>query len=208
MLKNEIIGTKKFFVVIDNGDVTTLDVENWDFRQNGIKSRLEFIVTSIEVEGLPEIIQSGMDSQSYDHAEFSELCGLTDNDTLFTTYQEDYLLGQDEQVIAFVEYLISEHSYSIEDIDLDAITNTYQDNYEYENITALVLDDYDADEAYKDSLLSLLDDLFSEVDDFIKNYFDEGKYINDCLMDGRGPILSGYDGNEYESQNDLYVYRT
>lgn len=74
-----------------------------------------------------------------------------------------------------------------------------------------VLTDSEADEAFKESLESYLDDLMHDWPETAKAYFDEESWRRDVeLSDGRGPTLAGYDSAEQEQQIDgewYFIYR-
>lgn len=74
-----------------------------------------------------------------------------------------------------------------------------------------VLTDSEADQAFKESLESYIEDMMRDWPETAKSYFDEERFIRDVeLGDGRGPTLSGYDGAEHEEQIDgewYFIYR-
>ncbi len=75
-----------------------------------------------------------------------------------------------------------------------------------------VLTDSEADEAFREALESYEDDMMSDWPETARAYFDSERWQRDVkLGDGRGPTLSGYDGEEHEEQIDgewYFIYRT
>lgn len=76
-----------------------------------------------------------------------------------------------------------------------------------------VMTDREADCAMSDALDSYLDDcILPDLPEQAQRYFDREAWKSDASTDGRGHILSSYDGNEYEYQlpngDYVYVYRT
>lgn len=73
----------------------------------------------------------------------------------------------------------------------------------------LVLTDDEAEAMWDEDLNSYIDDAL-EIPDSIRPYFDEEKWKEDARMDGRGPSLGRYDGNEYDEEVNgvtYYIYR-
>jgi hypothetical protein len=76
----------------------------------------------------------------------------------------------------------------------------------------MVLTDSEADEAFKASVESYVDDcVLAEIPEAYRNYFDVERFTRDVeLGDGRGPRLAGYDGaEECETIDgtDYFIYR-
>ena len=93
--------------------------------------------------------------------------------------------------------------------ELDSIVETFPNNFRYYNAEYLVLTDSEADEEEDERLDNFIDECL-EIPDNIRPYFDEEKWKRDARMDGRGHIISSYDGCEYEEKvNDTwyYIYR-
>ena len=93
--------------------------------------------------------------------------------------------------------------------ELDSIVETFPNNFKYHNEEYLVLTDSEADEEEDERLDNFIDECL-EIPDNIRPYFDEEKWKRDARMDGRGHIISSYDGCEYEEKvNDTwyYIYR-
>jgi hypothetical protein len=77
----------------------------------------------------------------------------------------------------------------------------------------LVMTDDEADAALEQALDSYIDDVI--LDQFppaYANYFDRDAWKRDASHDGRGHLLSSYDGDEHEIRLEdgtyLYIYRT
>ena len=84
----------------------------------------------------------------------------------------------------------------------------YGNVVEVGNREYVVMDDEQADSARDEALDSYLDDGCVEGAD--SPYFDREAWKSDARHDGRGHILSSWDGTEYEHQINgeyLYVYR-
>ena len=65
----------------------------------------------------------------------------------------------------------------------------------------------EADEAWEEALESYYDECVEpEVPDWLVNYIDYDKWKYDAKMDGRGHVLSGYDGCE-TGVADLVMFR-
>ena len=81
--------------------------------------------------------------------------------------------------------------------------------FSYYNEDYLVLTDSEADDMEDQRLDNYIDECL-EIPDDIRPYFDEEAWKRDARMDGRGHIISSYDGCEYEEKvNDTwyYIYR-
>jgi len=77
-----------------------------------------------------------------------------------------------------------------------------------------ILDDDEADTAFDDYLEQMLDE-DGMVPGADSQYFDREAWKSDATIDGRGPSLSGYDGEEHElsigsgdNYRYYYLYRT
>jgi hypothetical protein len=100
------------------------------------------------------------------------------------------------------------------DIPEDEVSATPwgDNNFEADGGEYMVLDDDEADRAAEESCESYVDDCL-EIPDNVRPYFDVDRWTKDCILsDGRGHILSGYDGNEGEEIGPdgefLFIYRT
>ena len=93
--------------------------------------------------------------------------------------------------------------------ELDSIVETFPNNFRYYNEDYLVLTDDEADEEEDERLNNYIDECL-EIPDNIRPYFDEEAWKRDARMDGRGHIISSYDGCEYEETVEgttYYIYR-
>ena len=95
--------------------------------------------------------------------------------------------------------------------ELENIVNSYDNTYEYYNEEYLVLTDSEADDEVDRALDNYIDELIMpEIPEHLQNYFDEDSWKSDARMDGRGHILSTYDGDENEEEVNgtvYYIYR-
>jgi hypothetical protein len=79
--------------------------------------------------------------------------------------------------------------------------------FELGNQEYMVLDEYEADQRWEESLDSYIEEcILPELSGILANYFDEESWKRDARFDGRGHSLSSYDGCEYE-QDEYYIYR-
>ena len=93
--------------------------------------------------------------------------------------------------------------------ELDNIVEGHDNMLSYYNADYYVLTDEEADDM-EDRLLDNYIDECLEIPDDIRPYFDEEKWKSDARMDGRGHIISTYDGCEYEETVEgttYYIYR-
>jgi len=100
----------------------------------------------------------------------------------------------------------------------DIEVSSYDDNiFEAEGNEYLVVTDEEADDLWEESLDNYLQDcVYPDLPDNLVNYFDDEAWKRDARYDGRGHILSGYDGEENEevvtykdgSSETFYIYRT
>lgn len=84
------------------------------------------------------------------------------------------------------------------------VEHIHGDTYKADGGEYLVLDDSEADDYEDQCLECLLDDGCVEGAD--SPYFDREKWKDDARTDGRGHIISSYDGNEDE-YGDYFIYR-
>lgn len=154
----------------------------------------------------------------------SELQDLMDNNDL----QIDELTH--EQIISLLEFLSfisGDSEYNIDKLIAVAINESYclndfytsygfdydicGDAIQLDGKEWMVIDDYQADQMMYDYAESYLDDALYEVPDYLRDYFDSEKYIDDYISDcSRGEAIACYDGLEHfvEVGNEtLYVYR-
>ena len=95
--------------------------------------------------------------------------------------------------------------------ELDNIVEDYDNRFSYYNEEYLVLTDSEADDMEDQQLDNYIDEcIMPEIPEHLQNYFDDEAWKRDARMDGRGHIISTYDGCEYEEKvNDTwyYIYR-
>lgn len=74
-----------------------------------------------------------------------------------------------------------------------------------------VLTDEEADKKAELEAQYFLENALSEVPDYLHRYFDDDKYISDCLSNGRGWLLATYNGSEDSitlgNDSVFYIYR-
>ena len=82
----------------------------------------------------------------------------------------------------------------------------YIDDWDYLSLT-----DKEADEAEDERLESYIDEcILSEIPEPYRSYFDSTSWKRDARMDGRGHIISSYDGDEHEqvyNGTTYFIYR-
>ena len=110
------------------------------------------------------------------------------------------------------EEIAEEKQSAIEEIkdELNNIVNEYDCTYSYHREEYIVATDEEADEIEDEYLDNYIDECL-EIPDNIRPYFDEEKWKDDARMDGRGHIISTYDGCEDEEDvngTTYYIYRT
>ena len=95
--------------------------------------------------------------------------------------------------------------------ELDSITNSYDNMFRYYNEDYYVLTDEEADDMEDRQLDNWIEDcIMPELPKHLQCYFDEVAWKRDARMDGRGHIISSYDGCEYEETVEgttYYIYR-
>lgn len=74
--------------------------------------------------------------------------------------------------------------------------------YEADSEEWLICTEDEADKLWDEGLDSYLDDcgILDEVPENLRNYFDREAWKRDAKHDGRGHVLSGYDGEEVDSK--------
>ena len=74
-----------------------------------------------------------------------------------------------------------------------------------------VLTDDEADEKAELEAQYYLEDALSLIPHNLQQYFDDDKYISDCISDGRGHLLDTYNGSEdsitLDNGSVFYIYR-
>ena len=74
----------------------------------------------------------------------------------------------------------------------------------------LILTDSEADIKCMEYAETFAEDALSEIPRHLQIYFDENKYIEDLLDNGRGELLASYDGAEREQEvngTTYYIYK-
>ena len=113
----------------------------------------------------------------------------------------------DEKIKALAQHLELD-----EDVDLEEeITEEYDNTFSYGNGEYLVLTDEEADEEEDAQLDNYLEEcIYPDLPENVRYYFDDDAWKRDARMDGRGHIISHYDGCEYEETvngTTYYIYR-
>ena len=147
--------------------------------------------------------------------------------------KQDFLADYDERVIALAQHLDINLEPDFSNIDeeateeeqqeqrdeaiyevtkeLDNIVEGYNNMFSYYNEDYYVLTDSEADDMEDDSLDNYINEcIMPEIPEHLQNYFDEVAWKRDVRMDGRGHIISTYDGAEYEETVEgttYYIYR-
>lgn len=74
-----------------------------------------------------------------------------------------------------------------------------------------VLTDDEADEKAELEAQYYLEEALSQVPEHLHRYFDDDKYISNCISDGRGYLLDTYNGSEdsitLDNGSVFYIYR-
>lgn len=124
---------------------------------------------------------------------------------------EDY--PTDEYTEEEIEQAMADAVQEVAD-ELDSIREvSYSDNtFEYGSEEYEVLTDSEADDRMEEELDNYLEEcIYSEIqNETLKNYFDEEAWKSDARMDGRGHIISRYDGCENEEKVNgtwYYIFR-
>ena len=113
-----------------------------------------------------------------------------------------------------LQELADEKHDKIEEIkdELNSIVNEYDNTYSYGNEEYIVATDEEADEIEDEYLDNYLEEcIYPEIPENLHFYFDDDAWKRDARMDGRGHIISTYDGCENEEKvngTTYYIYRT
>ena len=121
---------------------------------------------------------------------------------------EDY--PTDEYTEEEIEQAMADAVQEVAD-ELDSIREvSYSDNtFEYGSEEYEVLTDFEADGRMEEELDNYLEEcIYPEIqNETLRNYFDEEAWKSDARLDGRGHIISRYDGCENEEKvNDTWYY--
>ena len=133
--------------------------------------------------------------------------------------ESEFQIGEDEEFDTEeerqerLEELQQERTDRIDEIkgELDSIVNDYDNVFNYYNEEYLVLTDSEADDMEDERLDNYIEEcIMPEIPEHLQNYFDDDAWKSDARCDGRGHIISTYDGCEYaETVNGTtyYIYR-
>ena len=121
----------------------------------------------------------------------------SEDGTIFDFYAEFIRNDLEDQYLALA---INNDIYYSEAVDLI-------DSEEY-----WVLTDDEADEkAELEAQYYLEEALSQEVPEYLHSYFDDDRYISNCISDGRGQLLDTYNGSEdsitLDNGSVFYIYR-
>lgn len=137
-----------------------------------------------------------------------------ENDNYYVANREDYDTDEEHQQAQaeLDEEKEQDMQKAVEEMtdELDNITESYGE-YKYYGEEYEVLTDSEADDRMDECLDNYIEELIlPEIPDHLQNYFDEEAWKSDARMDGRGHIISRYDGCEYEEKVNgtwYYIYR-
>ena len=120
----------------------------------------------------------------------------TEDGTIFDFYAEFIRNDLEDQYLALA---INNDIYYSEAVDL-------VDSEEY-----WVLTDDEADEKAEQEAHYKAEEAQQEIPNHLQQYFDDARYINDCISDGRGYLLDTYNGYEdsitLDNGSVFYIYR-
>ena len=120
----------------------------------------------------------------------------SEDGTIFDFYAEFIRNDLDDRYLALTIYNDVYYSEAVDLIDSE----------EY-----LVLTDDEADEQAELEAQYYLEDALSQIPSDLQQYFDNDKYISDCISNGRGWLLDTYDGSEdsitLDNGSVFYIYR-
>jgi hypothetical protein len=92
---------------------------------------------------------------------------------------------------------------AIKELDVESEDDFY---VECNGVEIRVIAESAVDEIWEDGLLNLLEECYT-IPDFLTNYIDYDKWVQDCKYDGKGHHFSSYDGSEHETKH-YYYFRT
>ena len=120
----------------------------------------------------------------------------TEDGTIFDFYAEFIRNDLEDRYLALTIYNDVYYSEAVDLIDSE----------EY-----WVLTDDEADEKAELEAQYYLEDALSQIPHHLQQYFDDDKYINDYISDGRGYLLDTYNGSEdsitLDNDSVFYIYR-
>ena len=139
-----------------------------------------------------------------------------ENDSYYIANREDY--DTDEEYQQAQAELDEEKEQDMQKAvdemtdELDNITDGYGEIYRYYGEEYEVLTDSEADDRMEEELDNYIEEcIYPEIkDETLRNYFDEEAWKSDARIDGRGHIISRYDGCENEEKVNgtwYYIYR-
>lgn len=117
----------------------------------------------------------------------------------------------DEKTQSFIDWYFKNENGENEESDIqeaikyDALKLLEEEDY-------IILDDQEADDMFDNIMDDIIDDtVLSQIPEHLQYYFDTDSYKEDVkISDGRGHIISRYDGNEIEhvyNNTSYYIYR-
>lgn len=130
-------------------------------------------------------------------------------------YSKAYFIWQmDEENTNLEQFYIEEIELDLDDkvIALMQETGDFYSDCEgsIEADEWLVLTDNEADTRCMEYAETYAEDVRLEIPRHLQIYFDENKYIEDLLVNGRGELLASYDGAEREQEvngTTYYIYK-
>ena len=122
---------------------------------------------------------------------------------------EDY--PTDEYTEEEIEQAMNDAVQELAD-ELDNIVSDYDNTFSYYSEEYEVLTDSEADDRMEEELDNYIEEcIYPQIqDETLRNYFDEEAWKSDARMDGRGHIISRYDGCENEEKVNgtwYYIFR-
>lgn len=137
------------------------------------------------------------------------------NDTYYVANREDY--DTEEEYQEEQDNLNKEKEEAREEAikevtdELDNIIETDKNLFKYYGQEYHVLTDSEADDKEDEELDDYLEQcVYPELPENLRSYFDDEAWKEDARMDGRGHIISRYDGYEHEETvngTTYYIYR-
>ena len=95
--------------------------------------------------------------------------------------------------------------------NLEEVVEEFDDCYSYNGEEYLIVTDNEADEYWEEELNNYLEEcIYPELQENLKNYFDDEAWKRDARFDGRAQSLNHYDGGEETEtvlNEEFYLYR-